>query len=178
MKKTLLIIVVLSCFHGVIYSQSDNSKEQEGVKSNALQISGGYSPFGGAYNISYERFMISFKENTLMGLWAKAGIGEWYFPWGNGGGPHQNLSLTLLTGQRSSHFELNIGLARFYDQNNYERDQSNAGLISNSKTRNDYRYFDPIGSLGYRYQKPSGNLIIRCGLGYPESCYVGLGFAF
>lgn len=65
-----------------------------------------------------------------------------------------------LSGKKKSHFEYAIGAGVFVDG----YDKSISLTLS--------------GFFGYRYQKPSGGLIFRTGLGVPELIYAGVGVSF
>lgn len=65
-----------------------------------------------------------------------------------------------LTGKKKSHIEYAIGAVVFVDG----YDKSISLTLS--------------GFFGYRYQKPSGGLIFRTGLGVPELIYAGVGVSF
>jgi len=160
------------------YGQNSAENNQEVRPRNALQVSAGFSGFRGAYHFTYERRIISFEKNSLIGLWAKGGFGGWGVIYSTGG-PYQHLSLGILTGKNKGHFELNFGGARMYNKTGLEHDTAIRNHQLEPKlTKDDFVKLSPIGAIGYRYQKPSGNFLFRCGIGYPESVYIGFGVGF
>ncbi len=44
--------------------------------------------------------------------------------------------------------------------------------------KSNYVRLSPVGSLGYRFQKPEGGILFRTGLGYPEGVFIGIGVGF
>jgi hypothetical protein len=178
MLEKILLIFLIAFIIYPSYGQSRDENHQGGVKKNALQVSAGFSGFRGGYNVTYERLIVSFEKNSLMGLWAKGGFGGWGVIYSTGG-PYQHLSLGILTGKNKGHFELNFGGARMYNKTGLEHETALRDHHSEPKpTKDDYVDFSPIGAMGYRYQKPSGNFLFRCGVGYPESIYIGFGLGF
>ncbi|MFP4094735.1 MAG: hypothetical protein ACLFUB_09630 [Cyclobacteriaceae bacterium] len=166
-----LFIVTSSLCH----AQNNDSISSVKVKKNVVQLTGGYLVFWAGFQLNYERQVLSFQKESLAGLWAKAGIGGWGVR-ANAGGPYQHLSLGLMSGHDNSHFELNLGLGRIYNKTGF----ANHDQIWGPEPANKSRYVDfyPVGALGYRYQKPDGHFLFRCGLGYPETLYMGIGAAF
>jgi hypothetical protein len=177
LKEILLIFLIAFSFHPC-YGQTPDENHQEAVPRNALQATAGFSGLRGAYSVTYERQIVSFEKNSLTGLWAKGGFGGWGVIY-SVGGPYQHLSLGILTGRNKGHFELNFGGARMYNKTGLKRDMSLADLrLGPQPIKADYVDFSPIGAMGYRYQKPSGHFLFRCGVGYPESLYIGFGVGF
>lgn len=76
----------------------------------------------------------------------------------------------VLFGGNDHHFECGLGMcqATFKDTYSYPGN-------SYSTT---YSERMPSTHLGYRYQKPNGNLIIKLGGAFPEGPYMGVGVAF
>ena len=169
LKEILFIFFIVFSIYPC-YGQNSVENHQEVIYRNALQVSAGFSGFRGAYHVTYERRIISFEKNSLIGLWAKGGFGGWGVIYSTGG-PYQHLSLGILTGKNKGHFELNLGGARMYNKTGLEHYTA----IRDHQLELD---FSPIGAIGYRYQKPSGNFLFRCGVGYPESVYIGFGVGF
>ena len=172
------LFLLVSTLPSFAQATSDTTElEPARLKKNAIYVTLGTVSLAGAYNINYERMIVGFDQGSVQGLWAKAGVGYWGV-W-SVGGPYQSLTLGILTGPKSSHFELNAGVARMVNQQGYD----NAELINGDNPeqpplRSDYIDINPVGSMGYRYQKPGGHFLFRAGLGYPETLYVGLGVAF
>jgi hypothetical protein len=86
------------------------------------------------------------------------GILEWQgdFGWGGLG------AITMLTGKKNNHFELNAG-----------------GFLGRVKLSDDdgYPFMSPIFNVGYRYQKPEGGFIFRANAGI-ISLGLSFGYAF
>jgi hypothetical protein len=68
-------------------------------------------------------------------------------------------TITMLTGKRNSHFELNTGTFIVSDS-----DDTNSGVY-------------PLLAMGYRYQKPSGGFVFKTKIGI-LGLGIGLGYAF
>jgi len=68
-------------------------------------------------------------------------------------------AITMLTGKKNHHIELNVG-AFIGDEGRY-----------------DARFIFPIFNIGYRYQKPNGGFIFRLNQG-AESLGISFGYAF
>ena len=177
LKKIQLLLFIAFTIYPC-YGQNSGDNPQEVINKNALQVSAGFSGFRGAYHVGYERLIIAFEENSLIGLWAKGGLGGWGVIY-SVGGPYQHLSLGILTGKKNGHFELNFGGARMYNKTGLEHDTTIGDYLLEPKPKkDDYVQLSPIGAIGYRYQKPSGNFLFRCGIGYPEAIYIGFGVGF
>ena len=177
LKKILLTVSIIFSI-SICYGQNTDENHQKEINKNAIQVSAGFCGIFGAYNVTYERLIIPFKENSIIGLWAKGGFGG-YGEIYSTGGPFQHLSLGVLTGENKGHFELNFGGARMYNKKALEDNRTHMHpQFEPEQKKEDYVKFNPVGSIGYRYQKPSGNFIFRCGLGYPESIYIGIGVGF
>lgn len=147
------------------------------LKKNVIHATAGTAGLMGAYNLNYERMLAGGKEGNLKGLWAKAGVGGWGI-WSSGG-PYQSLMLGALTGQKSSHFEINFGLARMVDQSAYDHAKHMSIYLSEPlPPKSNFINIRAVGSAGYRLQKPGGRFLLRTGIGYPEAVYLGIGAAF
>lgn len=168
----LITAIIFSTLTG--YGQSEPPDYK--VTRNVVQLSAGFGGYFGAYNVNYERLLIQFEDNSLVGLWGKVGLGEYAVIY-DLGGPYQHVSLGLLGGRKKSHFELNFGGARMYDKRGFEG-YWKIQYPSTAPKKANYVQWNPVGSMGYRYQKPDGNFVFRTGLGYPEGVFIGLGVAF
>ena len=175
MQKSAIFLVIITIFSHTIYGQSEQDS-LERVRKNAVQASAGFGRVIAAYSVNYERLIVQFEDNSLIGLWGKAGVGGWA-EYGNNGGDYQQLTVGLLTGKSSGHLELNFGGARMYNQQGFE----NYWMINDPQAKpvkSNYVRWNPVGSLGYRFQKPDGGILFRTGLGYPEGVFIGLGASF
>ena len=108
--------------------------------------------------INYERQILSGKTVSWYGRLG-GGYGGWLEPfsaeygWGGLG------AITMLTGKKNNHFELNAGGFLGFE------DRNNEALIF------------PIFNVGYRYQKPEGGFIFRANAGI-ISLGLSFGYAF
>jgi hypothetical protein len=176
-KIILLYLLVLSCCSLSYGQERGDSLQQVGFRKNSVHATAGFAGLMGAYNVTYERMILESKGDGFQGLWVKVGTGGWGV-WSSGG-PYQSLMLGILTGARSSHFELNFGIVRMVNKSTYERDKYTSDFYSEpAPSKSSYTHIRPAGSVGYRYQKPGGRFLFRTGIGYPETLYLGLGTAF
>ena len=175
MRKSAVLVVAITLFSHAIFGQSEQVSSER-VRKNVVQASAGFGGVIAAYSVNYERLVIQFEDNSLIGLWGKVGVGGWA-EYGNNGGDYQQLTVGLLTGKRRGHLELNFGGARMYNQQGFE----NYWMINDPQAKpvkSNYVRWNPVGSLGYRFQKPDGGILFRTGLGYPEGIFIGLGASF
>ena len=108
-------------------------------------------------SLNYERSIYSGEKISLYGRLGGGygGILVWMgdFGWGGLG------AITMLTGKKNNHFELNAG-----------------GFLGFEDTDNEAFIF-PIFNVGYRYQKPEGGFIFRANAGI-ISLGLSFGYAF
>ena len=175
MQKLLILLIPITLSGFFAYGQLEQTSPKR-IRKNAVQVSAGFGGVIAAYNANYERLIIQFEDNSLVGLWGKVGLGEWG-EYGNNGGSYQQLMMGILTGKNKGHLELNLGGARMYNKRGFE----NYWMINDPQikpVKADYVQLNLVGSIGYRYQNPNGNFVFRTGLGYPEGAFIGLGVAF
>ncbi len=112
--------------------------------------------------LNYERLFSSGEKvswyGRLGGGWGFNGIGGLFEARYGVGGLG---AITMLTGNKNEHFELNLGAFVGYENEFY-----NGGY-----------FLFPILNIGYRYQKPIGGFIFRINAGFP-SLGISLGYAF
>lgn len=143
------LLIVLFSFKG----GAQNSEPESLSKMNFyLDVGGGY--FTGLASLNFEAKFHSGKNLTWYG---RIGFG--------GGGSGDNgtgglAAITMLTGKRSNHFEINGGV-----------------FIANYSDVPSEYFALPILDLGYRYQKPSGGIIFRAKAGI-LGIGLGIGYAF
>lgn len=125
----------------------------------------GYMMAGPGLSIHYER-------KIYKSLWLSTGIGG--FPLASDGAKMMNLKVIHLTGKRSSHLELGVGITVAHSKGEEELVTVYAGTIPEIPPH--WETY-PALTLGYRYQKSGGGPVIRFGVGYYE-IYAGLGFRF
>ena len=115
--------------------------------------------------MNYERQIYSGEKISLYGR-----LGGGYggiFDWGGYGGLGGLGAITMLTGKKNNHFELNAGCF-------LGRAKSSLAVF------NEIFYFPfamPIFNVGYRYQKPDGGFIFRANAGI-ISLGLSFGYAF
>lgn len=110
-------------------------------------------------NINYEIHMDSFNERNKVNFlfrFSLGGIAGWE-TWG----PLTKIGIQGLTGMNNNHFEFGLGLL----------------LFVNTAYKNE-TFFLPTYNIGYRFQKPTGGLFYRVGLGLDENIYFSIGWAF
>ncbi|MDA8886274.1 hypothetical protein OAD66_00620 [Bacteroidia bacterium] len=109
-------------------------------------------------SINYERKIFDGKSVELYGL-IGAGNGVNFYTDKNPVGPGGLAAITLLTGKKNNHFEMNTGL-----------------FVGNNQDNNTIHTI-PTFSVGYRYQEPQGGGIFRVKVGILEIGF-GIDYAF
>ena len=176
MQKSLILLIPIALSGFFAYGQSEQTSLKR-IRKNAVQVSAGFGGVIAAYSANYERLLIQFDDNSLVGLWGKAGLGGYGILFGPDG-PYQHVSLGLLTGKSKGHFELNLGGARMFDKGGFEFSKEMSDFHTEpAPEKKSYVSLSPVGSIGYRYQNPNSNFVFRTGLGYPEGAFIGLGVA-
>jgi hypothetical protein len=150
MKKLVLVITILSG----LFSANAQSLEKNEMSKNSIYFDTGIVPGVHAF-VNYERSLYQGKKVSWYG---RAGFGYGGLLLSDGGLGVLG-AITMLTGKKNSHFELNTGL---FSGNNIEG--------SNSVTL-------PLFDVGYRYQKPEGGFIFKAKIGVLGIGF-GLGYAF
>ena len=150
MKKLLLVITILS----VGFSANAQSPEKNELSKNSIYFDTGIIPGVHAF-VNYERSLYQGKKVSWFG---RAGFGYGGLLLADGG--YGGLgAVTMLTGKKNSHFELNAGVF-----SGKEIDGSNSVTF-------------PLLDVGYRYQKPDGGFIFKAKVGI-LGVGIGLGYAF
>ena len=113
--------------------------------------------------MNYERQIFSGKTVSWYGRLG-GGYGAWVewggdFGWGGLG------AITMLTGKKNNHFELNAGGFLGTDGEGF------LGIVDGEA------FIFPIFNVGYRYQKPEGGFIFRANAGI-TSLGLSFGYAF
>ncbi|MFT4755230.1 MAG: hypothetical protein ACI85Q_002798 [Salibacteraceae bacterium] len=150
--KKLLFGIIMATFGFLANAQST---EQNELSKNNIYFDTSLIPGIHAF-INYERRLYHTKNITLYG---RTGYGFSGFVWGNAGFGGLG-ALTMLTGKKNSHFELNAGLF----------------VGEELGTENDL-FSLPLLDVGYRYQKPDGGFIFKAKIGV-LGVGIGLGVAF
>jgi hypothetical protein len=150
MKTLVLVIIIVT----IGFFANAQSSEQNEMSKNSIYFDTGIIPGVHAF-VNYERSLYQGKKVSWYGrmgfgfggiLMVNAGFG------GLGG-------VTMLTGKKNSHFELNTGVF-----SGKEIDGSNSVTL-------------PLLDVGYRYQKPDGGFVFKAKIGI-LGIGIGLGYAF
>ena len=176
---------------GAAYAQKDTSN----IKRPDLYRNAIYGTFATRFIYyasiegSVERMFFENQNLSFSTFWVRIGYGGYAFPIEEGdGGPYYMIALGTMTGAKSNHFEVQAGISLIYNKKQYEMRHSdyieyigynnNASSYYNEPMKKDYYFLRFAGSIGYRYQKPGGNLFLRTGIKYPGALYVSLGVCF
>lgn len=154
MKKLLLFITILT-FGFTLSAQTTDTNE---LSKNSVYLDTGLG-YGGQVSINYERQIYSGKKLTWFG---RLGAGAAYKFTSDDNvslGPGGLAAITMLTGKRNNHFELNAGTFIVSDS-----DENNSGVY-------------PLLDVGYRYQKPGGGFVFKAKIGI-LGIGIGFGYAF
>lgn len=152
--KTTLVSALILCFHVIAKAQPS---EQNELSKNSLYLDSGIG-YGGQVSFNYERRVYSGEKTTWFG---RLGAGTAYLltsdnnVWDVYTGTGGLAAVTMLTGKKNKHFELNVGAFIVDDP-----DKTTAGVY-------------PLLDVGYRYQEPGGGFIFKAKVGI-----LGLGIAF
>jgi hypothetical protein len=146
-------------------------------KKNVVYGTLGFLGVWAVANLNYERKIMVREDKFINSLLIRVGGGTWA-SW-DVSGPHAVAGLTLLTGKKNSHIEIDFGITTLYDRLGYKLDVSDAESGYGSKpSRSDYMATYPAGGIGYRFQKPDGTFVFRTGITFPESFYISFGVHF
>lgn len=162
-----------------IYSIGQDNDLKKEYTNNTIYVTVGSAGITGGANINYERNILRIDNRFLSSLWLKVGGGIWW-NWADLGSQY-TVSAVGLSGRGNNHFEYSLGVTGLYNGFCYDLGNIdyNAGLRSTKPTKWDYTDVFPIGSLGYRYQKPNGHFVFRTGFVIPEpALYISLGLVF
>ena len=150
MKKLLLVLSILT----IGFSTNAQSSEKNILSKNSIYFDTGLIPGIHAF-VNYERSIYQGERVSWFGR-AGFGIGGMLLSEGGFGGLG---AVTMLTGKKNSHFELN------------------AGIFSGKDIDDSNSFAFPLLDVGYRYQKPNGGFIFKAKLGI-LGVGIGLGYAF
>ena len=153
----------------LLFGQNDITKNIDLTKNNIYAE--GHIGLFTKFALNYERQISSGEKvswyGRLGGGWGadfSYGIYAETSAWGGLG------AITMLTGKKNSHFELNAGA--FFSP---KGEESLGFAMGDSNT--DGVFIFPIFNIGYRYQKPSGGFIFRANIG-AISAGLSVGYAF
>ena len=150
MKKLLLVLSILT----IGFSTNAQSSEKNILSKNSIYFDTGLIPGIHAF-VNYERSIYQGEKVSWFGR-AGFGFGGLLMVGGGFGGLG---GVTMLTGKKNSHFELN------------------AGIFSGKDIDDSNSFAFPLLDVGYRYQKPNGGFIFKAKLGI-LGVGIGLGYAF
>ena len=150
MKKLLLVLSILT----IGFSTNAQSSEKNILSKNSIYFDTGLIPGIHAF-VNYERSIYQGEKVSWFGR-AGFGFGGLLMVGGGFGGLG---AVTMLTGEKNSHFELN------------------AGIFSGKDIDDSNSFAFPLLDVGYRYQKPNGGFIFKAKLGI-LGVGIGLGYAF
>lgn len=148
-RKIALIVTLFLCCHSLLQAQSI---EQQQLRKNNVYLDATIAIFT-QVSINYERQIHSGEKVTWYG---RFGVGEAAQLSGESGAGGLG-AITMLTGKKNGHLELNIGA--FVGKN-----------LNNT-------FMHPLINIGYRYQKPKGGFIFRANVGI-IGVGLSLGYAF
>jgi hypothetical protein len=150
MKKILLLISIVT----IGFSANAQSSEKNILSKNSIYFDAGLIPGIHAF-VNYER---SIYQGERVSWFGRAGFGLAGMIWNYAGFGGLG-AVTMLTGKKNSHFELN------------------AGIFSGKDIDNSNSFTYPLLDVGYRYQKPDGGFVFKAKLGILGVGF-GLGYAF
>ena len=152
-KKISLIILLCFFCQNAAQAQTNEANEAIKMSKNGLYFDTGIIPGVSAF-INYERLLLTGKSISWYGR-AGFGYGGILLIDGGLGGLG---AVTMLTGKKDLHFELNAGVF------------SGKGTDGTAITY-------PLLDMGLRYQKPNGGFIFKSKVGI-LGVGIGLGYAF
>jgi hypothetical protein len=157
---------------------NDNDTINRKIQSNTINFSAGFYPIWGVLSFNYERKIKEMHTGFFKTYYIKGSGGKWSTFGGDG--IHTGIGLSGLTGRKSNHFEMHIGITSIIQTERYHREKDNPDNFPNQQPvlLKNYIGFWPAGTLGYRFQKPGKPFLFRTGIGFPEAVYLGLGMAF
>jgi hypothetical protein len=145
---TVLLIASVTCNSQNILQGIFTRKEAR----NVVVGSAGTILVVSEVNLAYERKLASFKKQAVSSIWIKGRYTKFSGRVNQDGQSFIDISAMALLGSRNSYTEVAAGIGLFPVQSAVY----------------------PTGSVGYRYQRGRGGIILRTGLGFPEIFYVGI----
>jgi len=147
-----LLIASGACNGQSIFEEIFSRKET----NNAVVGSAGTALVVSEVSIAYERKLVSFEKREVSSLWVKGRVTRFTGRLIQDGASFVDLSAMALLGKRNSYTEISAGIGVFPAESSVY----------------------PTGSVGYRYHRSRGGIILRTGVGFPEIFYVGIGYGF
>ena len=154
MKKLFTILMLIPV---ILFGQNEPNTKIDWPKKN-IYVEAHIGLFSEA-SLNYERSIYSGDKISWYGRLG-GGYGAWV-EWGGNIGWGGLGAITMLTGKKNNHFELNAG-----------------GFLGiEAYTDMEEAFIFPIFNVGYRYQKPEGGFIFRANAGI-ISLGLSFGYAF
>ena len=151
--------------------------QEKGLRKNVVHLTGGTIVFYYAWSLNYERMLVDYDEKLVNSLWLSAGYGQWNDGWG-GKGPLVNGMLRALMFNGRHHLEISIGYGSLFNSDSYDQWIEGGMNNPNFSKKSDFWDGTMAGGIGWRVQKPGGHFMLRMGLAWPETAYLGLGYNF
>ena len=160
MKIKLLLIVfsLLSIRSGFAQNKTEvlnSEKPRKNVVFGTFGIWPMYSTIMG----HYERAFIHHTNSFVNSVGIRLGTG-YSTVWTEDGGINYSTNVFTILGRGINHLEIGAGL-----------------LLAPWTATREHNLF-PSFNLDYRYHKPSGSLILRTGIGWPEAVHLSIGYCF
>jgi len=170
--KTFILFIFLSiaCLSTQVVAQDTLQTKSK----NAIYASVGTAFVWHMANFNYERNLFPSRNLMNKNYFIRARFGKLYTWYSDGF--NSSLSLQAVYGERNSHLELGVGLWGYFDMTDYTNGSASGTATDTSMWT--YTVIYPDLNIGYRYQKPSGGLVFRSGIGFPDGVYLSLGYAF
>ncbi len=157
MKSILIALAVIFSASGTCHSQSIFQEIFSRKESkNAVVGSAGTVLVVSGAGIAYERKLVSFEKREISSLWIKGRYTRFSGRLIEDGASFLDVSAIGLLGSRNSFTEISAGIGLF---------PARSAVY-------------PTGSVGYRYHRRRGGIILRAGVGFPELFYIGAGYGF
>jgi hypothetical protein len=162
MKIVPIIVCILFLLHSYASGQDiAEGQSNKNITLNIVYIDFGSGFYGANIGINYERIIYSGNTNTIS-LKGAYGFYSYFMP----SGDYYNISGHYSYGRRFINLETAIGIS-FQDRE---------GSIKPLKFKNIEVF--PLIYLGCKLKKPTGNYVMKIGVGYPQILSWGFGFAF
>jgi hypothetical protein len=162
MRTVPIIVCILILFNSYASGQEiAEGQSNKNITRNMVYIDFGSGYYGANVGINYERIIYSVKASTIS-LKGAYGFYSYLMP----SGDYYNISGHYSYGRRLINLETAIGIS-FQDWE---------GSIKPLRFRNIETF--PLFYLGCKLKKPTGNYVMKIGVGYPQILSWGVGFAF
>jgi hypothetical protein len=161
MKIYTIIAFIFILFHFSVSAQNNEKKLNQKVTRNMVYFDLGAGFYVVNVGINYERIIFSDKGSNIS-FKGSYGLYSYLIPEGD----YYSIASHYSYGRRFVNFETAIGVS-FKDRE---------GHIKPLKFKNMQTY--PLFYLGCKLKKPTGNYVMKIGIGYPQIISWGFGVAF